>query len=119
MTTRLSGLRGLRVVAPRSVGSGRARRSLDEIGRELNASYAILGTVRSSPVGQRHQVRVTARLLRVADAAVLWAEVYDETGDDVLAIQADIGNKVAMAMDVVLLASERETLAAAPTVSEE
>ncbi|MBI4914973.1 MAG: winged helix-turn-helix domain-containing protein [Acidobacteria bacterium] len=120
VTTRLSALRGLSVVTPeRSVASTGARVPLGEIGSELKASYAFLGTVRSSPVGPRRQVRITARLLRVADGVVLWAEVYDGTTDDVLAIQADIGRKVARALADVLLASTRETLASAPTISEE
>jgi TolB-like protein/DNA-binding winged helix-turn-helix (wHTH) protein len=118
--TRLSALRGLSVVAPeRSAASALSSRPLGEIGGELKASYAFLGTVRSSTVGPRRQVRITARLLRVADGAVLWAEVYDGTTDDMLAIQADIGSKVARALVDVLLASERETLASAPTTSEE
>lgn len=120
VTTRLSALRGLAVVTPeRSASSTGAGVPLGEIGSELKASYAFLGTVRSSPAAQRRQVRITARLLRVADGAVLWAEVYDGTTDDVLAIQADIGGKVARAMADVLLASDRQTLASAPTISEE
>ena len=120
VTTRLSALPGLSVVAPeRSAASALSSRPLGEIAGESNASFAFLGTVRSSPVGPRRPVRITARLLRVADGAVLWAEVYDGTTDDVLAIQADIGRKVARALADVLLASDRQTLATAPTTSEE
>jgi len=120
VTTRLSALPGLSVVAPESsAASALSTRPLGEIAGESNAPYAFLGTVRSSPVGPRRQVRITARLLRVADGAVLWAEVYDGTTDDMLAIQADIGRKVARALADVLLASDRQTLATAPTTSEE
>lgn len=120
VTTRLSALPGLSVVAPESsAASALSSRPLGEIAGESNAPYAFLGTVRSSPVGPRRQVRITARLLRVADGAVLWAEVYDGTTDDVLAIQADIGRKVARALADVLLASDRQMLATAPTTSEE
>jgi len=40
------------------------------------------------------RVRVTAQLLRVADAAPLWGETFDEKFTDIFSVQDSISEKV-------------------------
>lgn len=47
---------------------------LKQVGRELNVQYAIEGTVRRD--GQR--LRVTARLIDLADQSSIWTDVYED-----------------------------------------
>jgi serine/threonine-protein kinase len=60
-------------------------------------------------------VRITPRLVRVADARQLWAEPYEAELADVGAIQAAVAERVAAALDVALLAPERREVAARRT----
>jgi TolB-like protein/Tfp pilus assembly protein PilF len=81
--------------------------SLREIGRELGIAYAVQGSVRR----WRKRVRITARLVQVADETQLWAERYDRQLSDVLALQDQVTRHIAEALRMELL-PERH---AAPT----
>jgi TolB-like protein/DNA-binding winged helix-turn-helix (wHTH) protein/Tfp pilus assembly protein PilF len=62
-----------------------------QAGKELNAHYVLLGSVRRA--GDR--VRITAQLVDTGTAAGRWAEHYDRPFSDVFAIQDDVASKVA------------------------
>ena len=51
----------------------RGSRSIAEIGRQLNASYLIEGSLRY----ERGRMRVTAKLIRVSNQAATWSESFD------------------------------------------
>jgi TolB-like protein len=92
--SQIARLSGLTVVGPgNSLGPG------IDLGRrrgEAGIRYAIEGSVRTS--GRR--LRVTARLLDAEIGAVLWSQAYDEDLEarDVLTIQDDVAQKVAIAI---------------------
>jgi TolB-like protein len=71
---------------------------LRSIGETLGVDTVLEGSVRRS--GER--ARITAQLIRTADGIHLWSETYDRTLDDTLAVQLDIAEKVAGALDVLL-----------------
>jgi TolB-like protein/Tfp pilus assembly protein PilF len=77
-----------------------------EIGRELGVSYLVEGSVRRVD----ESLRITAKLIQVSDQTQLWAEDFDRTTADVLAIQSDVAQRVARALAVELLPSERTRL---------
>jgi TolB-like protein/DNA-binding winged helix-turn-helix (wHTH) protein/tetratricopeptide (TPR) repeat protein len=79
-----------------------ARPDLEVLGRELGVSHVLEGTVRSD--GGR--VRVTARLVRIADRAQMWARTYDRQLKDVLALQARVADDVARSVQGTLNAGE-------------
>ena len=79
-----------------------ARPDLEALGRELGVSHVLEGTVRSD--GGR--VRVTARLVRVADRAQIWARTYDREIKDVLALQARVADDVARSVQGTLSEGE-------------
>jgi TolB-like protein/Flp pilus assembly protein TadD len=64
------------------------------IGQELGVEYALEGSIRRS--GNR--VRITAQLIQVKDQTHLWAESYDRALEDVLAIQADVAERIASSL---------------------
>lgn len=69
-----------------------------EIAAQLNVAHIVEGSVRRDA----KQVRITAQLVRASDGFQLWSQTYDRTSDDVIAIQEDIAENVAEALDVVL-----------------
>jgi serine/threonine-protein kinase len=117
VTTRLARVSGLGVIAWASASRYKGvARPAAEIGRELDAGYVLEGTVQwARTPGGGSRVRVTPRLVRVADARQVWAEPYEAELADVFAIQAAVAERVAAALDVALLAPERRDVAARPT----
>jgi len=88
-------------------------KGLDQIARELGGiDYVLEGTVRRGG----DQLRITARLLQVRDQTQIWAETYDRTPTDVLAVQAELARAVAQAIQVKLTPQEQSRLAQVPAV---
>ncbi len=81
-------------------------KDLREIGEELGVRYLVEGSVRK----QGDDLRITAQLVDAADNFHLWSESYDRTLDDVFAVQAEIAESVAEALEVSLGLSAGETL---------
>jgi TolB-like protein/Flp pilus assembly protein TadD len=99
LTDRLAKAPGLRVVARSSAFEFKGRaEDLRTVGRKLNATAVVEGSVRRS--GDR--LRVAAQLIDVADGLHLWSETYERTMSDVFAIQDDIARSIAGALRVEL-----------------
>jgi serine/threonine-protein kinase len=75
-------------------------------GRELQVASILEGNVER--VGDR--IRVTARLIKVADGASLWAGTFDEKFTDVFSVQDAISQKVADALNLRLTGEEEQRL---------
>ncbi len=108
----LSKVRGLAVIARTSVmryKTGTA--SVAEVGRDLLVGTVLEGSVRK----MGDQLRITVLLIDVASQAHLWATNYDREFKDVFAIQSDVAQRVAGALQVQLLGVEQQRLAKAPT----
>ena len=71
---------------------------IPEIAARLGVAHIVEGSVRRD--GNR--LRITAQLIRASDGFRLWSDSYDETLDDVFAVQEDISEQIASAMGVVL-----------------
>jgi len=82
-----------------------------DVGRELNASYVLEGSLRRA--GNR--LRITARLVETGTARSVWAERYDRELQDVFAIQDEIAQNIAKALKVVLTDQEKRSIEKAPT----
>ncbi len=74
------------------------KRSIAEIGRELNVDAVIEGTVTRS--GNR--VRITAQLIQVPTDMHLWAEVYDRDLSEVFDLQSEVATDIARRVNVVV-----------------
>ena len=98
----LARIEGLKVTGRTSSFYFKGRNEdLRAIGRQLGVAHILEGSVRRA--GTR--VRVTAQLINADDGFHLWSETYDRELSDVLALQDEIGRKVADALEVELLGS--------------
>jgi adenylate cyclase len=78
-----------------------------QIGRELGVRYVLEGSVRRSG----NQVRVNAQLIDAETDAHLWAERFDRDVGALLALQAEITSRIAVALNLEMVLAE----AARPT----
>jgi DNA-binding winged helix-turn-helix (wHTH) protein/TolB-like protein/cytochrome c-type biogenesis protein CcmH/NrfG len=104
---RLSGLRGL-VVRPISAVRKYADLNQDPLaaGREQQVDAVLDSTIQIAG----GKVRVTARLVRVADGAVLWADRGEQQSADLFAVQDAIAEKLAGSLALKLTDEERQRL---------
>jgi len=72
---------------------------LSVVGDKLGVTNILDGSVRKA--GDR--IRVSVQLVTAADGFQLWSETYDRTMDDIFAVQDDIAQSVAGALEVTLL----------------
>ena len=84
---------------------------LSEIAESLGVAHVIEGSVRRD--GDR--LRVTVQLIRVDDDSTIWSSPYEGTIDDIFAIQQDVAENIAKALDVYLDDDRRETMFAVGT----
>jgi serine/threonine-protein kinase len=70
----------------------------EEIGQRLRVDHILEGSVRKS--GSR--LRVTAQLIKVADGFHLWSERYDREMTDIFALQDEVTQAIAAALQVRL-----------------
>lgn len=99
LTGSLATVRGLRVIAR---GSAFSFRDTDTdyatIGAALNVAHVVEGNVQRDG----DELRISARLVRVADGTQVWSQVYSRVFDDIFAIQDDISRSVVENMDEIL-----------------
>ena len=65
-----------------------------QVGRDLNVDYALEGSVRKDA----DQIRITAQLIDTQTGKHVWAERYDKSGKDPLALQDEVTGKIVGAM---------------------
>ena len=91
----LAKVKGLHVAARTSSFAFREPdKDIREIGRLLNVSTVLEGSIRKS--GDR--IRLTAQLINVADGYHIWSNSYDRELDDVFAIQDEVASAIATAL---------------------
>src|SRR5881392_3150684 len=111
--TNLSKIGDLKVISRTSVMSYRdaGLRSAREIGKALGVAALLEESVRR--IGNR--VRVNVQLINAENDEHLWAEDYDRDLTDVFAIQTDLAQKIAAALQAKLSPNEKEQLDRQPT----
>jgi TolB-like protein/DNA-binding winged helix-turn-helix (wHTH) protein/Tfp pilus assembly protein PilF len=99
----LSRFEGLKVIGRTSAFQFRdSKDDSASIGRKLGVSYLLGGSVqRAGDI-----VRINASLTRAADGSTLWAEHYDRPYRNLFALQDEIAQAVAGALQVKLLSPE-------------
>ena len=109
----MSRISGLKVIARTTVmGYKGGQKTIADVARELGVGAVLEGSVRK--FGER--TRVTVQLIDSATSEHIWAENYDRSLSDVLAIQSDISRMVAEALRVKLLDQEKTAMDGARTV---
>jgi adenylate cyclase len=108
----ISRVRELNVISRTSVMQYKNQsKHVAEIGRELDVDTVLEGSVRKA--GNR--VRVAVQLIDARGDKHLWAENYDRSLEDVFAIQSEIAQKIASALEIRILEPDRERIAKAST----
>jgi adenylate cyclase len=114
LITRLSCGRLLPVIARNSsfVYKGKAV-DVKQVGQELGVRYVVEGSVRRA--GGR--VRVTAQLIDATTGHHLWAERYDRDLSDIFAVQDEITETIARAIEPAMGSAERRRALTKPPQS--
>src|SRR6266436_1364226 len=115
--TNLAKIGDLKVISRMSVMSyrGEGTRNAREIGKALGVATLLEGSVRR--VGNR--VRVNVQLIDASNDEHIWAEDYDRDLTDVFAIQTDLAQKIASALQAKLSPNEKARLERKPTENAE
>jgi DNA-binding winged helix-turn-helix (wHTH) protein/TolB-like protein/Flp pilus assembly protein TadD len=107
LITRLSRLRQINV---RPMGAVRRYADVERdpvaIGRAQQVDAVLDGSIQKSD----NKIRVSVRLVRVADAATLWVGQFDENYTDIFTLQDAISNRVAEVLITKLSGEEKEAL---------
>jgi DNA-binding winged helix-turn-helix (wHTH) protein/TolB-like protein len=90
--------RGDRVVSPLSAVRRYSAVDQDALvaGRELHVDTVLDGLIQR----QNDRLRVSARLLRVADGRQLWTQTFDQQFTDIFAVQDTIATRIASALSL-------------------
>ena len=105
LITNSSRIRWLFVIARSSTFAYKARATdIRQIARELGVRYVLEGSIRKS--GPR--LRITAQLIEATNGSHVWGERYDRPVTDVFAVQDEITDTIAAALEPEISAAERE-----------
>ncbi len=114
--TELSNIRELRVFPRSAVMAFRDKSAAaQQVGQQLGAPYVLSGSLRRA--GNR--LRITAQLVETRTGYSVWAKRYDRQLEDVFAIQDEIAQSIAQALEVMLSEKEKRAIAKAPTTNVE
>ena len=110
--TQLSKIGDLKVISRTSVMQYKGgTKSLRDIGKELDVATILEGSVRRS--GNR--ICIVGELIDARTDDHLWADTYDRDMKDIFAIQSDVAQKIAGALQARLSSSERASIEKKPT----
>ncbi len=76
------------------------------VGREINVDAILEGNIQQA----EGRIRVSVRLFRVEDGALLWAESFDELDAEIFTLQDSISKKVVKSLSLELNPEERKKL---------
>lgn len=111
----LAGVPGLRVAARSSAFSFKnSDADVTEIARQLDVAMVLEGTVRRS--GER--VRVTARLVNVADGYQVWSRTYDQSATDMIEIQDGMARQIVASVLPRVARADEDVLRAHATTTD-
>ena len=112
----LAKISSLKVISRTSVMRYRGTtRPLPEIARELGVDAVIEGSVQRS----KDRIRITAQLIDAASDRHLWADSYDRSAQDVLALQSEVARAIATQVRARVSPEETARLQNARTVKPE
>jgi adenylate cyclase len=112
----LAGWRAFPVISRNSTFTYKGKTiDIKKVGEELGVRYVLEGSVRKS--GNR--VRVTAQLIRSDTGHHIIAEKYDRNLTDLFALQDEVTNAIAAAIEPELFKFERNRIATRPQRSED
>jgi eukaryotic-like serine/threonine-protein kinase len=117
LTANLATISQLRVISRGSAMQfkGKGRPPTPDIAEKLHVDAVVEGSV--SRFGDK--VRITAQLIDARADKHLWANTFERSSRDVLALQAELASAIAREVNVRLTSNEQLRLTAAPSVNPE
>jgi eukaryotic-like serine/threonine-protein kinase len=116
LITELSKISALRVISRTSVMAYKgSRKTLPEIGKELNVDAVVEGAVEKSG----DHVRINVQLINAPEDRNLWAESYERDSKDVLGLQSDVAEAIAQKIQIKVTPQEQQRLTAATPIDPE
>jgi len=114
LINRLTKVEGLWVPARTSAFSFKDKNlDIQEIGTKLNVKTALEGSLRKAG----NKMRITVRLVNVADGTPLWSEVYERDEGDIFALQDEISLAILSKLRIKLMRAEKAKLVRRYTVN--
>ena len=112
----LSKIAGFRVIARTSVMRYKdTKKPIGEIGKELNVSAVLEGSVRKAG----NKIRITVQLADPETEEQTWSEKYDRDLEDIFEVQSEIARKVAEELEIQINKGEKLSLDKKATESKE
>jgi tetratricopeptide (TPR) repeat protein len=108
LTTNLSKLGALRVIARGSVMRYKGSHDAHEIASALNVDAVIQGSI----LRDGNRIRITAQLVSGVDQTTLWADSYDRDIRDAFTLQSDLARDIARGINLSLTPKEQAGLRA-------
>jgi TolB-like protein/Tfp pilus assembly protein PilF len=109
--TRLAKIADLKVIARSSTLRFQNKGDLPQIAQQLGVAHLLEGSVQKV----NDQVRINVQLIKDANEAHLWAEVYDRKLTDIFAVESEIAKTIADTLQAKLTGSEKTAIAKRPT----
>jgi TolB-like protein len=110
--TKLAGIGDLKVISRTSSAKYKSKpENLKTVARELGVATVLEGSVQK--VGDK--VRINVQLLDAHSDTHLWAKSYDRDFNDIFAVESDIAQEIATALQAKLSPTQSNALAVAPT----
>ena len=113
--TRLAKIGDLKVIARSSTLRFQNKGDLPQIAQQLGVAHLLEGSVQKI----NDEVRVNVQLIKAANEAHLWAEIYDRKLTDIFAVESEIAKTIADTLQAKLTGSEERDIAARPTENSE
>ncbi|HET6887213.1 MAG TPA: protein kinase [Candidatus Udaeobacter sp.] len=111
VSTKLAKVANLKVISHNSVAKYRGARNTQEIGRALNVTYVLEGSVRR----EAGRIHLNAQLIDTRTDAHVWAQEYDRDLNDVFTLQSEIAQKVADQLGAEPSSTEKAAIQEPPT----
>jgi TolB-like protein/class 3 adenylate cyclase/Tfp pilus assembly protein PilF len=110
--TKLASIADLKVISRTSTAKYQSKPDdLKTVARELGVANVVEGTVQRAA----DQVRVNVQLIDARADTHLWAKTYDREAKDVFAVESEVSQGIADALQAKLSPNEANTIGAAPT----
>ena len=110
--TRLAGIADLKVISRTSTAKYKSKpEDLKTVSRQLGVAKILEGTVQRAA----DKVRVNVQLIDARGDTHLWAKSYDRDVKDIFAVESEISQEVADALEARLSSAEVKAMASAPT----
>jgi TolB-like protein/Tfp pilus assembly protein PilF len=111
LLTKLAKVAALKVISRTSVMQYRDKQNTRQIGKELEVSHVLEGSVRKTGAW----LHINAQLIDTRTDAHVWAQQYDRDLKDVFVVQSQIAQEVAGQLHAKISASERLAIERPPT----